>query len=158
MGSAAFVALSEFLRNLESPVTDSRTSDTIEVPASPALPEGEEALRCVRRFRAAVSDAVIAAVQEVVPSIVLEVLGRELLLAEADIVAIAAAALRRFDIEQVLSIAAHPTEIETLAPFGLRRVADGSLKRGEIRLELHSGTIDLTLAERTTTALAAWTG
>jgi flagellar biosynthesis/type III secretory pathway protein FliH len=84
-----------------------------------------------------------------------EVLARELLLGEADVASIVAAALARFSGERVLSIRAHPRDLDALGGIELDRIADDTLPPGDIRLDLRSGTIDLTLAARLEAVLAA---
>ncbi len=117
--------------------------------------ECADVLRAARRFRAGLSDALDAAVQELLQSIAREVLARELELGRAEVAAIVAAALDRFGPQKVLVIRAHPSDLEALAHVDLDCVADDALRPGDLRLELRSGTIDLTLEARLEAVLAA---
>jgi flagellar biosynthesis/type III secretory pathway protein FliH len=153
--SDMFVPLDAFLR----PGTDETAPEPSPPPEELTIPphaeEQIETLRRARRFRAALSDALDAAVQDLLPAIAREVLARELVLGEADVASIVAVALARFSRERVLSIRAHPRDLDALGSIELDRIADDTLQPGDIRLDLRSGTIDLTLADRLDAVLAA---
>lgn len=155
--SDEFVPLAFFLRPA---VCEPATEPAL--PASPALeialhpPEHEEALRAARRFRAALADALDAALHELLRRIATEVLARELRLGGADVAAIVSTALDRFADERIISVRAHPQDCAALTVLPIERVADDSLMPGDVRVELQWGTIDLTLQARLDAALAAW--
>ncbi len=149
-----FVPLAAFLRPVaREPVVEPPL--LTESPTADLCDDYNETLRAARRFRAGLSDALETAVEQLLPRIAKEVLARELQLADADVAAIVSAALDRFAGDAVLCVRAHPRDWAALAGFELERVADASLQPGDVRLELRSGTIDLTLAARLDAALAA---
>ncbi len=151
--SENFVPLAAFLRPVaRNPVVE--PPPLAEAPTADLCDDYNETLRAARRFRAGLSDALETAVEQLLPRIAKEVLARELQLADADVAAILSAALDRFAGDAVLCVRAHPHDWAALAGLELERVADGSLQPGDIRLELRSGTIDLTLAARLDAALA----
>lgn len=124
----------------------------------PNLPlEYEEALRAARCFKAALRDAVDAAVAELLPVIARDVLARELRLAAADVANIAAAAIERTSNDPAVAIRAHPDDLDALDALGLECIADGSLRPGDVCVQLRSGSIDWRLETRLKTAIAAWT-
>ncbi len=156
--SDEFVPLTLFLR----PAVSEPATEPVPPAASPPLeialhpPEHQEALRAARRFRAALADALDAALQELLRTIASEVLARELRLGGADVAAIVSTALDRFAHERVVSVRAHSQDCPALVALPIERVADDSLTPGDVRIELQWGTIDLTLDARLDAALAAW--
>ncbi len=148
--SERFVPLAAFLRPETPP---------IEVPpavvSQPVHPDIDEAVGAARTFRAGLADALDAAVVRLLREISTMVLGRELRIAQADVTAVAAAALARFEEERVLVIRAHCEDLEALAALGIECVADSRLGRGELFFEVRSGTIDLRFAARLEAAVAA---
>jgi flagellar biosynthesis/type III secretory pathway protein FliH len=133
--------------------------DEVEVQASPSHAGGGDeaackdertvdALAAARRFHAALADALDAALDALVRKIAREVLGRDLALAPVDIAAIASSVLYRYAAESPVCLRAHPDQINQLAGLGLGVVADPKLGRGDIIVELRSGTIDARLAAR----------
>jgi len=148
--SERFVPLAAYLRP-ETPAIEVFP----EVVPQAVHPDIEEAIGAARRFRAAVADAVEAALTPLLHEIADNVLGRELKIAPADVAAVVAAALARFEKERVLVIRAHCEDLEALAAFGIECVADSRLGRGEMFFEVRSGTIDLRFAARLEAALAA---
>jgi flagellar biosynthesis/type III secretory pathway protein FliH len=122
---------------------------------TPASVECEQAIAAARRFRAGLSDALESAVPELLGSIARDVLARELMLGPVDLAAIVAAAIDGCA-QTVLSIHVHPADLEVARRFESTVSADRGLKRGDLRLELHSGTIDLTLAARLDAVLATY--
>jgi flagellar biosynthesis/type III secretory pathway protein FliH len=149
-----FVPLEVFLRPLPS------------APAPPAAPEpvafaavtsqeSVQTIRAARRFRAALSDALEVAVQQLLPHIARDVLARELKIEAADVGRIAGAALDRFAARGVVAIRAHPEDLGALGALEIEVIGDAALHRGDIILELHSGTIDLRMEARVEVVLAA---
>jgi flagellar biosynthesis/type III secretory pathway protein FliH len=112
-------------------------------------------MRAARRFRAALADAIDLALQQMLPEIARELVARELQLGRADVAVIVANAMERFSQERVLSLRAHPSELEALATLEIPSVADPSLQPGDVILELHSGTIDLRMDARLEAILSA---
>jgi len=156
--SDAFVPLGVFLRSscAEEAIDEPPEPPTAQLPA--VIPEREETLRAVRRFGAALADALDAAVQQLLRLIASDVLARELHWAGADLDALIGKALERFRTENVLSIRVNPGQAQALAGKGLTLIADGAIAPGDLRIDLQSGTIDLSLSARLDEALAAWTG
>lgn len=122
---------------------------------SPAIAQPGQADVCaeIRRFHAALADAVDAALHEIVRDVACEVLGRELQLATADVAAIARSALERFASDVPLRLRVHPHDASALATLGLPVVQDAALRRGDVVIELRSGTIDASLGTRLETVL-----
>lgn len=102
----------------------------------------------VRRFRAALADALDYSVAQLVRDIAVDVLGRELQLAPSDLAAIVARARRRFSHEEPVAIRVHPDDVSQLDVCDLRIVADAKLRRGDAILDLSTGTIDASLGVR----------
>lgn len=152
--SSAYVPLAEFLRPIES--VSSAEPAPVEPPRESSPSECDEALRAARRFRAALDDALEAGLDELLGRIARDVLARELLLGPADVRAIVEAARKRLLDESVLAIRVHPSDLEALDGIDLDVVADRGLERGDVRLQVRSGTIDLTLAARLDAALSAF--
>lgn len=113
-----------------------------------------ELAREVRLFQARVIEAVEAAVETLVGDIAADVLGRELLLAPADIDAIVDAALERFVSEEPLRVRVHPEDVPRLA-CGVPVVADAGLRPGDAVIELRRGSVDASLGVRLATLLQA---
>lgn len=107
-----------------------------------------DALAGVRRFHAALADAVDASVDDLLRDIACDVLGRELMLAPADVACIAAAALRRYAEDSPVRLRAHPDETAALAGLNLPVVADCELRRGDVAVDLRAGSIDARLGTR----------
>lgn len=145
-----FVPLGRLLR-------DETTSEIAEIVAEPAaVPPPAElcaTLAEVRRFRAALADALDLALETLLCDIAADVVARELNLDAADLAAIAERALRRFDGEDPLRLRVHADDVERVTGFGLAVVADASLRRGDLAIDLRSGSVDLTLGARLEAAL-----
>lgn len=155
--SNAFVPLELFLRPVECEVASNDSPEPLPAVEIVRFPEEyEEMLRAARRFRAALEDALEVATQQVLRTIAGEVLARELQLAGPDLAAIVSTALDRVGNQCIPFVRAHPADCASLEGLGLALVADDSMKAGDIRIELQSGTIDLTLDARLDAALAAW--
>lgn len=125
-------------------------------PIPPPIGERDEAICAARRFHAGISDALEAAIPELLQRIARQVLARELRLAESDVAAVVASELDAFAGERVLCIRAHPSDLAALRGFELEQVGDDALQPGDVRLVLQSGTIDLSLPARLDAALAPW--
>jgi flagellar biosynthesis/type III secretory pathway protein FliH len=155
--SNAFVPLELFLRPNECEAASNVSPEPVPAAEIVRLPEEyEEMLRAARRFRAALDDALEATVQQLLRAIAGEVLARELRLAGPDLAAIVSTALDRLGNQSAPFVRAHPADCAYLEGLGLALVADDSMKAGDIRIELQSGTIDLRLDARLDAVLAAW--
>ncbi len=113
------------------------------------------AFGAVRRFRAAVADALEVAVQQLLAEIAENVLARELELGSADVGAIVAKTRERVKEEKIVAVRIHPRDREALGELAVDAVLDDTLVPGDIVAELRSGTIDLRLRARLDKALAA---
>lgn len=115
----------------------------------------DEAIADVRRFRAALADALDVALETLLNDIACDVLCRELQLKPVDLQAIVERAKERFLFDDPVSIRIHPEELETIDDGQAKLVADSTLRRGDVVLEVRSGTIDATLGARLESVLAA---
>ena len=111
------------------------------------------ALAAVRRFHAALADALDFALDGLLRDIACDVLARELALEPADVSAIASRALQRFANDSPLRVRAHPDEIGCLTDSGVPVVADGAMRRGDLAIDLRSGSVDASLGARLLCAL-----
>lgn len=148
-----FVSLANFLRPVEHPAQSSREDKGAD--AGTTTPQREqtsdelaETLAAVRCFRAALADALDVAVQNLLPIIARDVLARELRIERANLAAIVAEAVAHFGREHVLAVRVCSDEVGALALTGIEVVADDRLSCGDIAIELHTGTIDMSLRAR----------
>jgi flagellar biosynthesis/type III secretory pathway protein FliH len=137
------------------PQGDTNDNDVVVVDDAPSNEE-LEMLREVRLFHARVIEAVEAAIETLVEDIAAEVLGRELLLAPADIERIVDRALQRFASEEPLRVRVHPDDASRLT-CALPVIADGRLRAGDAMLELRDGYVDASLGVRVQALLRAVT-
>lgn len=149
--SDAFVSLADFLK--PAPPELQALAPSASPPVVPE--ELETTLRAARRFRAALRDALEAALPELLRSIAAEVLGRELQLEPVAIARVVTAALDRAAGDHILAIRVHPSEYDAVAELGFTTIAEPALGAGDCRVELRSGTIDASLGVRLETVLAA---
>ncbi|HEX3368431.1 MAG TPA: FliH/SctL family protein [Candidatus Cybelea sp.] len=157
-----FVPLTALLRPLQT--QDKPAAPEIEIGAELDRPavhgthaavEYAVTLGAIRRFRAALADALDAAVERLLREIAESVLARELGLRPADVASIVAKARERLLDERIVAVRVHPQDREALAELQVEKIADTSLRPGDIVVELRSGTIDLRLRARLEAALAA---
>ncbi|MBV8147686.1 MAG: hypothetical protein JO092_01185 [Candidatus Eremiobacteraeota bacterium] len=142
-------------RALSAPV--SAPSPPREEPTSSfeSEPEATAVAGEIRRFRAAVADAFEHEVESLLRDVACTVLARELELKPADIEVVVTQARRRHARERIIALRVHPADLEALKHFDLDVLADGTLHRGDVVLELKSGTIDLSLGVRLDAVLAS---
>jgi hypothetical protein len=146
----SFIPLREFVVQTHEPepeILDPIAPAYAEEPQC-AHPQARDAFTEIRRFRAAVCDAVDVAARTVLCDVAADVLARELELAPANIEAIVARACSRFASEGIVCVRVHPDEAEQLRGAGVDTVADPALRRGDAVLCVRSGTIDVTLGAR----------
>jgi flagellar biosynthesis/type III secretory pathway protein FliH len=161
--SEGFVPLARFLRPPPpEPVVFSLPQDPAAGQSIAPCSHSEESFAqfaatfsAIRRFRAALGDALDVAVQQLLAEIAENVLARELTVAGADVAAIVAKTRERFSSERVLSVRVHPRDRSALDSLEIDSVVDETLVPGEVIAELRSGTIDLRLRARLESALAA---
>ncbi|HTA39570.1 MAG TPA: FliH/SctL family protein [Candidatus Acidoferrales bacterium] len=154
----AFVPLAEYLRVPVAPVVLGEV-EICDEPVAEMLPQQDEvavdeALAELRRFRAALADALDLRVEMLLAGIAASVLARELRLAPADVRAVVARELALSG-ESPIRIRAHPSECESLSGWDAAVVADPSLRRGDVSIDLQSGTIAATLGCRLERAIVA---
>lgn len=106
----------------------------------------EALLRDVRRVRAALADAVQAALADLLTDIAAGVLGRELQLKACDLGAIVGRALERYGDVTPVCVRVHPDDAGAVDGYPIR--SDSSLRRGDAIIEVQSGTIDARLGVR----------
>jgi flagellar biosynthesis/type III secretory pathway protein FliH len=154
-----FVPLDEFFRRATVVRSADENASGLAAAAASTLvveeadgqeyaPELIEALAAARRFRAALADAVDAAVDDLLRGIACDVLARELMLKPADVASIAAGALKRYAADSPVRVRAHPDETSALAGLDLPIVADSDLRRGDVAIDVRTGTIDASLGAR----------
>jgi flagellar biosynthesis/type III secretory pathway protein FliH len=153
-----FVPLAEYLRGPVATPAEPIAPET-EEPDVEAHPHAEnvpveEALADIRRFRAALADALDLRIERLLGDIAAGVLARELRIAPVDLRAIVARELALAG-DPPVKIYARPDECELLTAFEGNVAADPGLRCGDVRIELRSGTIDATLGCRLERALAA---
>ncbi len=153
-----FVALETLLRRRAAPPPEPEPAAAPEpaasvVPAS-ACGDFEETLACVRRFRAALGEALDGAVETLLREIAAAVLARELQLAPVDLGAIVKSVRREFAAEEPVRVRAHPGDVASLAQLDVAVVADPALRRGDVEIDVRDGTVDATLGARLEAVLA----
>jgi flagellar assembly protein FliH len=161
---AAFVPLDAFFRALHAPPAQASLPSDEESAVAPdgqaevapqsAPSDLEEACAAVRRFRAALADALDATLEALLRDIACDVLARELALAPADLASIVGSALERFAADAPVAVRAHPEEAGTLAGLDLKIVPDVNLRRGDVVIDVAFGSIDATLGARLDSVLA----
>ena len=142
MDARDFVPLSALLR--ASPAE----SVAVAPPAEPAPPPAEPCASCtplrdVLLFRAALADALDAAVARMLRELAAEVLARELRLAPCDVAAIVARVRAQMP---VLRVRVAPADAR--CALDLPVVADATLEPGDAILELDGGALDARLGVR----------
>ncbi|HEY2475685.1 MAG TPA: FliH/SctL family protein [Candidatus Cybelea sp.] len=158
-----FVPLSLALRPPPAPdiTPDAAAAEPRREPECRALPDDQVAAEhaatfgALRRFRAALADALDIAVARLLAEIAENVLARELHLGAADVASIVAKARERFLRERIVAVRVHPYDREALEPLELQKITDSTLERGDVIAELHAGTIDLRLRARLEAAITA---
>ena len=108
----------------------------------------DEALSEIRRFRAALADALDVMLGPLLRDIACNVLGRELTLEPEDVRTIVTRIRERACDDLPLTVRVHPQDVASLACTGLTVIADDTLRCGDAMLELRSGTIDASLGAR----------
>jgi flagellar biosynthesis/type III secretory pathway protein FliH len=119
-----------------------------------ARPEQRMDLHDVRRFYAAVADAVDAAASDVMRDIASEVLARELALAPVELAGVTTKVLQQFACEEPLHVVAHRDDLAALHGLGVPVRVGESLRRGDVTLVLRYGSIDASLGARLADVLA----
>jgi flagellar biosynthesis/type III secretory pathway protein FliH len=146
-----FIPLAQWLAAplpVEPPVNE-RVEEQAPLPAQDErCDEHEVALGEVRRFRAALADALDSVVATLAEAIAIDVLMRELRLAPADVRAIAQRVAAEHRAEHIVAIRAHPDECASIDETQCAVVPDDRLRRGDVFLDVRSGTIDASLGAR----------
>jgi flagellar biosynthesis/type III secretory pathway protein FliH len=126
----------------------------VAASAIPTEPIAEFLARDVRLFRAALAEALDVLAGELAARLAAEVLGRELLLAPADLAAIAARLLTEHAADEPLRLRVAPGQaqaVESILPV----IEDSYLASGDAVLECRGGSVDARLTVRLAT-LVAW--
>jgi hypothetical protein len=158
-----FVPLAVWLRGpvagaMDVPPADAPPEDVSCVDVPMPMPEPVpalvgEALRDVRLFRARLADALDAATARLVRELAYAVLGRELILAPADLAALAERILAEHPAATPVAIRHAPGEGTGLPLPG---VADPALAPGDLIVSFAAGAVDARLGVRLAVALEAW--
>ncbi|HEY8297207.1 MAG TPA: FliH/SctL family protein [Candidatus Baltobacteraceae bacterium] len=114
----------------------------------PEPPELEEAAREIRLFHAHVREALDRAVERLVCEIATDVVARELRLAPVEIERIVDRVSREFFAEEPIRVCLHPDDVLSVLTHDVALVADRTLRRGDVRLEVRNGSIDASLGVR----------
>jgi hypothetical protein len=125
------------------------------VIAGPDADASLAALRDVRVFRAHLADAFDAARIALVREFAFAVIGRELLLAPADVDAIAARVLAEHPRAQCVRVRVAPGDV-SIVRAGVPVESDPALAPGDAVVEIAGGSIDARLGVRLAQVLAAW--
>ncbi|MGH7736691.1 MAG: FliH/SctL family protein [Candidatus Tyrphobacter sp.] len=130
--------------------------DLCEIQAPPAQqqPQPIDAQR-VRRFYAALADALDCALDDLMRDVASDVLARELALAPADVARLAHDALSRLASQEPLYVAVHRDDAGALAALHVPVRIDETLRRGDASIVLRYGSIDASLGARLQDVLAA---
>ena len=156
--SADFVPIARLLSPPAAAPETAQARQVDEIDAARPSPERDDpsraALRDVRIFRAALADAFEAELSDLSRDVAIAILARELELAPVDVRAIARRALDRAASHEVLTIRVHPSELNLFEDCELPAAGDSSLRRGDVAIDVRSGTIDATLGAR----LSEWLG
>ena len=154
-----FVPLETFVR--PPPASPPPASPPRVEPVPPPAPaverESDElhrVLECVRRFRAALADALDFAVEAMLADVAASVVARELELAPADVAAIVRNVRARSAGEEPLLVRVHSGDLAALEGFDCAVAADPTLRRGDVEIDVLAGTIDATLGARLEALLA----
>lgn len=145
----AFRSLAEVLRApaADVHVFEEPVPESCEFAGDRCAEEEAELGRELRLFRARVSEGVDAAVEALVQDIAADVLGRELLLAPANVTAIVERSLQRYFAEEPLRVRVHPSEAASLS-CSIPAIGDERLRPGDAIVELKCGSVDATLGVR----------
>jgi flagellar biosynthesis/type III secretory pathway protein FliH len=152
----AFVPLAVTLRGS---VAVSPPQTPVPVPVSAVARDPEElaaVLRDVRFFRAHLMDAYDAARATLVRDLAYAVLGRELVLAPADVATLAARIVAEHPATQPLRVRVAPADAAVRCG-DLPVVVDPALAAGDAVVEFAGGSVDARLGVRLASVLAAWT-
>lgn len=158
-----FVPLARWLRGpsvedgaLSVPALPELTTETppVEPPQAPQR-ELAEVLREVRVFRAQLADAFEAACAALIPEFAYAVIGRELVLAPADVAAIAARILAEHPAAQSPCVRIAPSDAERVGGR-FAHVVDDALAPGDAVIEFAGGFVDARLGVRLAAVIAAW--
>jgi flagellar biosynthesis/type III secretory pathway protein FliH len=165
-----FLSLRAWLRGTDAenepgPTVDAVSEIPEEVPESIAdvadsarEHERGAALAEIRRFRAALADALESCVADALREVVIAVLGRELTVAPVEIGAIVRRVLATCANDDVLAVHVHPDECNAIDDAGVTIVADSSLRRGDVTVSLRCGSIDAKLGARVADVLETFGG
>jgi len=143
-----FMPLREFVFRASAEPVVQAEEPVAAVEVDETLLQTRDALGEIRRFHAAVRDAVDAAVNTLLCDIAADVLARELELAPANIEAILSRACARYAREEIVRVRVHPDEATQVSYTGVAVIADSDVRRGDVMLEVCSGTIDVSLGAR----------
>ncbi len=147
----AFVPLADILR--PPALVQPAVAEIVETPCIASAPEDvrvwSEVARDVRVFRAQLADAFDAAREMLLRDFAFAVLGRELLLGDADLAAIVARILAEHPDAQPLRVRVAPVDLAQVAEHVLLPlVADPDLESGDAIVDLQCGSIDARLGVR----------
>jgi hypothetical protein len=137
----AFVPLAQHVRAEYAPVAPVPEPEPASAPVAAAS-------HAVRRFHAALADALAAAKDDLLRDLACSVLARELALAPADVERIAIALLARVRDERPVRVRAHADDVSALAHIGVPVEVDERARRGDLTIVLRYGSIDASLGAR----------
>ena len=142
-----FTALVAFLRPPAPPPEGTVAAGDLP-ERSNAADDVQELCSQIRRFRAALDDALEMRLEELLADIAAGVLARELELAPCAIRAIVDRGRSRMEEACPLRVRVHPSEVASFPDYDLPVAGDPSLRRGDAQIDLRAGTIDASLGVR----------
>lgn len=149
-----FVSVAELLARDAIPVPPAVVPD-VALPVAEEIPDRAELLRDIRLFRARLADALDTARDALLRELAVAVVGRELLLAPADVAAIAARLIATHPAATPVRLRIAPDDVEQLPPVAPVH-ADPTLAPGDLILAFDDRVCDARLGVRLAAALEAW--
>lgn len=136
----AFVSFAHFFAPAQSQPTQAAHLEPQPQPAA--------TLPAVRRFHAALADALAASLDDLLRDLASDVLARELSLAPCDVERIARGLLERYASQEPLALLVHESDVAAVEGLGVAVRSSRDLRRGDCTLVLRYGSIDASLGAR----------
>jgi flagellar biosynthesis/type III secretory pathway protein FliH len=118
--------------------------------------EYDEAMAGVRRFRAALDEALDAMLETLLREVAVSVTARALQLEDADLVRIVEQARERYALDEPLALCVHPRDAAQFEGLPYAVEMDPELRRGDVVICVRNGSIDARLGVRLERVLEAF--